>query len=69
MRSLSHCEILLSISHAFSSVSYNCLIIEIFSDQDEKNYDQPRRHIKKQRRDFANKGPSSQGYGFSSSHV
>ena len=25
--------------------------------------------IKKQRFDFANKGPSSQGYGFSSSHV
>ena len=26
-------------------------------------------HIKKQRHYFANKGPSSQGYGFSSSHV
>ena len=26
-------------------------------------------HIKKQRRYFANKGPSSQSYGFSSSHV
>ena len=34
-----------------------------------KSYDQPRQHIKKQRRYFANKGPSSQGYGFSSSHV
>ena len=32
-------------------------------------YDQPRQHIKKQRHYFANKGPSSQGYGFSSSHV
>ena len=31
--------------------------------------DQPRQHIKKQRRCFVNKGPSSQGYGFSSSHV
>ena len=31
--------------------------------------DQPRQHIKKQRYYFANKGPSSQGYGFSSSHV
>ena len=30
---------------------------------------QPRQHIKKQRHYFANKGPSSQGYGFSSSHV
>ena len=35
----------------------------------EKSYDQPRQHMKKQRHDFANKGPSSQGYGFSSSHV
>jgi len=32
-------------------------------------YDQPRQHIKKQRHYFANKGPSSQSYGFSSSHV
>ena len=31
--------------------------------------DQPRQHIKKQRHYFANKGPSSQGYGFSGSHV
>ena len=28
-----------------------------------------RQHFKKQRRYFANKGPSSQSYGFSSSHV
>ena len=35
----------------------------------KKSYDQPRQHIKKQRHFFANKGPSSQGYGFSSSHV
>ena len=35
----------------------------------EGNLDQPRQHIKKQRYHFANKGPSSQGYGFSSSHV
>ena len=33
------------------------------------SYDQPREHIQKQRRYFANKGPSSQGYGFSSGHV
>ena len=32
-------------------------------------YDQPKQHIKKQRHYFANKGPSSQGYGFSSSHI
>ena len=35
----------------------------------KKSYDQPRQHIKKQRHYFANKGPSSQGYGFPSSHV
>ena len=35
----------------------------------KKSYDQPRQHIKKQRHYFANKGPSCQGYGFSSSHV
>ena len=35
----------------------------------KESYDQPRQHIKKQRYYFANKGPSSQGYGFSSSHV
>ena len=35
----------------------------------KKSYDKPRWHIKKQRHYFANKGPSSQGYGFSSSHV
>ena len=33
------------------------------------SYDQPRQHIKKQRHYFASKGPSSQGYGFSSGHV
>ena len=35
----------------------------------KKSYDQPRQHIKKQRHYFANKGPASQSYGFSSSHV
>ena len=35
----------------------------------KKSYDQPRQHIKKQRHYFVNKGPSSQSYGFSSSHV
>ena len=35
----------------------------------KKSYDQPRQHIKKQRHYFANKGPSSQSYGFPSSHV
>ena len=35
----------------------------------ERSYDQPRQHVKKQRPYFVNKGLSSQGYGFSSSHV
>ena len=35
----------------------------------EKSYDQPRQHIKKQRCYFANKSPSSPGYGFSSSLI
>ena len=35
----------------------------------KESYDQPRQHIQKQRHYFANKGPSSQGYGFSSGHV
>ena len=35
----------------------------------KKNYDQLRQHIKKQRRYVANKGLSSQRYGFSSSHI
>ena len=35
----------------------------------KESYEQPRQHIKRQRHYFANKGPTSQGYGFSSSHV
>ena len=35
----------------------------------KKSYEQPRQHIKKQSHYFANKGLSSQSYGFSSSHV
>ena len=35
----------------------------------KKRYNKPRQHIKKQRHHFADKGPSSQSYGFSSSHV
>ena len=35
----------------------------------KKSYNQPGQRIKKQRRYFANKGPSSQSYGFSSSCV
>ena len=35
----------------------------------KKSYDQSRQPIKKQRHYFTNKGPSSQSYGFSSSHI
>ena len=35
----------------------------------KKSYDKPRQHIKKQRHYFADDGPYSQSYGFSSSHV
>ena len=35
----------------------------------KESYDQPRQDIKKQRHNFANKGLSGQGYGFSSGHV
>ena len=35
----------------------------------KKNYDKPRQHIKKQAHYFPNKCPSSQSYGFPSSHV
>ena len=35
----------------------------------KESYDQSRQHIKKQRHCLADKGPSSQSYGFSSGHV
>ena len=35
----------------------------------KKSCDQPRQHIKKWRHCFVDKGPSSQSYGFSGSHV
>ena len=35
----------------------------------KKSCDQPSQHIKKQKHYFANKNPSSQSYGFSSSYV
>jgi len=35
----------------------------------KESYDQPRQYIKKQRHYFADKGPSSQNCGFSSSYV
>ena len=35
----------------------------------KESYDKPRQHIKKQKHNFANNGPYSQSYGFSSGHV
>ena len=35
----------------------------------KESYVKPRQHTKKQRHHFADKGPSSQSYGFSSGHV
>ena len=35
----------------------------------KESYDQPRQHIKKLRHYFTKKGPSSQSYSFSSSHI
>ena len=35
----------------------------------QESHNQPRLHIKKQRHDLANKGPSSQSHGFSSGRV
>ena len=35
----------------------------------KKSYDPPKQHIQKQRHYLANKGPSSQSYRFSNSHV
>ena len=35
----------------------------------QKSYDKPRQCVKKQKHHFANKGPYSQGYGISCSHI
>ena len=37
--------------------------------KDAYSLEEKLQHIEKQRHYFANKGPSSQGYGFSSGHV
>ena len=36
---------------------------------EKKSYDQPRQHIKKKSYYFVDRGPNSQSYDFSSSHV
>ena len=47
----------------FSHELKRCLLLG------RESYDQPRQHIEKQRHYFVNKGPSSQGYDFTSGHV
>ena len=49
----------------FTSVNYRMALVTPWKE----SYDQPRQSIKKQRHYFVSKGPSSQGYGFSSGHV
>ena len=44
-------------------------LIKINGKKKNESYDQPRQYIKQQRHYFADKGPFSQSYGFSSSHV
>ena len=39
------------------------------NNNNNKSYDQPRQHIKKQKHYFPKQGPSIQGYGFSRTHV
>ena len=41
------------------------MLIEVWKE----SYHKPRQHIRKQRHHFADKGPSSQSYGFSSTDV
>ena len=45
------------------------IISHLMSSPWRETYDKPRQHITKHRHHFANKGPYSQSYGFSSSHV
>ena len=48
---------------------FHCFPISFPWSDGIRCHDLPRQHTKKQRHYFANKGPSSQGYGFSSGHV
>ena len=52
-----------------SKITANCDCSHEMLTPWKESYDQPRWHIEKQRHYFANKGPSSQGCGFSSGHV
>ena len=62
-----------TVSIVSPSISHEVMGLDAIKSKDdcsfEESYDQPRQHIKKQRHYFAIQGPSSQSYGFSSSHV
>jgi len=62
-----HCRLFWGAPKSLQMVTAAMKLKDAFSW--EKSYYQPRQHIKKQRCYFANKVLSSQGYGFSSSHV
>ena len=65
METVTDCIILGSKITADSDSSYE---IKTFAPW-KKSYDKPRQHMKKRRHCFTNKGPYSQSYGFSSSHI
>ena len=61
----------LTLFFEWNVLSISCsfvLYLKLYESKKE-SYDQSRQHIQKQRHYFANKGPSSQGYGFSSGHI
>ena len=58
-----------SLSWAPKSLQMVTAAMKIKDASWKKSYDQPRQHIKNQRHYFANKGPFSQSYVFSSGHV
>ena len=62
------CPYLLSSLWSFLSF-ISTSILRVWRKPWKKSYDQPRQHIKKQRHYLADKGPSSQSYGFPRSHV
>ena len=80
-KKICHCfTFSVSICHEVMGLDAMILGSKIIADDDcsheiktlapwKESYNKPRKHIKKQRHHFADKGPSSQSYGFSSSHA
>ena len=69
--SLQNCEKInfCCLSHPVYGILRQTEMINISVYFTQKSYDKPRQHIKKQIHYFANKGPHSQSYGLSWSHV